>query len=206
VRAVLRGWLLSGEVWGVWIAAPCGTFSLARRGGGTGPPTLRSAEFPLGLPGLEGKNLEKVQLGNRLMVASAEIASLAVRRRIVGGLENPAYSRLWLCRPIDRLVTFECVQDHFCDFCQYGTGWRKRTRLRLWHARVNDSEFRMCQGKSICSTSLRPHIQLVGCTSSGKFLTSVAEPYPRPLCTVIARVLERSRVAYNLGRSWDLIK
>jgi len=55
------------------------------RGGGSGPPPLRSAEFPLGLPSLEGKNLEKVQQGNRLMFAAAEIANLALRRRIVGG-------------------------------------------------------------------------------------------------------------------------
>ena len=174
--------------------------------GGSGPPPLRTAEFPLGLPGREGKNLQKVQLGNRLMFASAEIASLAIRRRLAGGLENPAYSRLWLCKPIARLISFGDVDDHFCDFCQYGTVWRKRTRLRLWHSRVIASELRMCQGKSTCSATGKPHLQLVGCAASGKFLTSSAEPYSRPLCTVISRILERSRVAYNLGRTWDLIK
>eukprot|EP00959_Pyramimonas_sp_CCMP1952_P433989 9088209-Pyramimonas_sp.AAC.1 len=59
----------------------------------------------------------RVQLGNRLMHVSVMLANkLAHTRGIPGGLENPVFSRLWLCPPVlgpGRLLN---VHDVFTDF------------------------------------------------------------------------------------------
>ncbi|CAK0808104.1 unnamed protein product, partial [Prorocentrum cordatum] len=51
IRQLVRGWVRSRLIVAIWIATPCQSMSRARNRP-NGPPPLRTALFPLGLPGL----------------------------------------------------------------------------------------------------------------------------------------------------------
>ena len=165
---------------------------------------LRSAEHVLGLPGLVGRNEEKVELGNQLMRFSCRVAETAIHRRIPGGKENPAYSRLWLCRQVQRLLRHEIVSDIFTDFCQWLEPWRKRTRLRTWLLARPELLARRCTGVGICSRTQQPHLVLSRTDASGRFLTSSAEAYPKALCSRLAKCLGEGYESLRTDRRWAL--
>ena len=110
----------------------------------------RAPSFP-GLsprsPGPAGFGPEKIDLGNKLMKVSASLARLARLRGIPGGIENPAFSRLWECRPMFELLRLSGAHHVTTDFCMWGEPWRKRTRLRVWHV-SSSSLSRRCRGRS----------------------------------------------------------
>ena len=189
----------------MWIALPCATFSLARRAGGAGPPPLRSAQYPLGLPELSEANLEKVKNANKLLDASMSLALTALKRRLPGALENPAFSRMWACPRVESFLTQESVKDVFCDFCQYGEPFRKRTRLRFWRCTDVDRAGRLCKRTDgICSATGVAHIQLRGHVN-GQFRTRAAQMYPKRLCEVLATILSNSKHESELSRKWNIL-
>jgi len=116
----------------------------------------------------------------------------------VGAMENPAGSVIWR---LPELVALErqWPQKFFrctCDYCQYGKPWRKRTTV-LWVG-VDTSLVpqRLCtpRRRGRCSRSGRPHLTLGQgrChPRSGKPLTRLAEPYPKPLAKKFADCLAR---------------
>ena len=78
----------------VHFAPPCGTCSAARKrklpsevqaklkdAGITPPQQLRSEQFPMGLPGIAGLDLYKVEQANKLYFATRDLALLAISLR-----------------------------------------------------------------------------------------------------------------------------
>ena len=158
----------------MWLGVPCSSFSLARH------PALRSAEFPLGLPNLNEEDRAKVSSSNRLLSAACNLANLAIQRHLPGGLENPAFSRLWLCPSVERLLRLGPCVDVFLDYCQYQTPWRKRTRVRFWNCVDPLRAQKLCSGRGVCSATQKPQAQLSGRNQSGQLMARIAEPYPKP--------------------------
>ena len=83
---------------------PCGTASEARdrpvpqelqRRGVPSPAPLRSAEYPLGSPGLSGLNKTKVEKANQLYSFTLRILISLEGRQIAISIENPFGSYLW---------------------------------------------------------------------------------------------------------------
>ena len=64
------------------------------------------------------------------------------------------------------------------DFCQYGTSWRKATAV-LTNGNIGYWECRCAGVGGRCSRTGRPHRLLEGKLADGRFLTSIAEVYPR---------------------------
>lgn len=129
----------------VHLGLPCGTSSRARERpisatlkaqGVPQPPPLRSAEFPLGLPGLSDFHNAKVTSANDLYALAIEILVFCAIHNIIISVENPASSWLWAClvllarrhsqRAAELYNALQMTQFHTC--CHGGsrrkhTGW-----------------------------------------------------------------------------------
>eukprot|EP00435_Cladocopium_sp_Y103_P066370 s704_g28.t1 len=88
----------------IHLGLPCGTSSRAREvpipralkaTGVPEPPPLRSAEYPLGLPGLSPHHQRRVDSANQLYRLAVEIILWCDQHGIIISLENPANSWLW---------------------------------------------------------------------------------------------------------------
>ena len=182
-RSVVR-WLLScirkKRVRYIWMGTPCNSWTRARDRPGEAPP-LRSNDCVMGLPSLRPHDQLKVDVGNKLMRATVLIARAALKAGLPFVIENPATSRLWLAPPMAKLLRSPRVQVVNTDYCGFGTPWRKRTSLAFANCDLSGAA-RHCTGRARCSYSGVPHVQLAGTNAEGKFMTLVAEPYPRELC------------------------
>ena len=173
----------------VWWATPCNTMSRARKDDG-GPPPLRSDAYPLGIPGLQGAQLRKVQQANRLVTVTALGLELAHSCGAASVLENPHRSRLWEIPRLLAALQRIGAASVFLDYCCWGERWQKRTRL-AGTLRGLRSLQRACAGRwtEVCSISGLRHISLVGKDASGVFWTLGAQPYPHALCDDIAALV-----------------
>ena len=88
----------------VHLGLPCGTSSRARelpiplalrRAGVPEPRPLRSAAYPLGIPGLAAHHQRRVDSANVLYQLAIEIILWCDERNIIISIENPANSWLW---------------------------------------------------------------------------------------------------------------
>ena len=167
---------------------PCSTWSRARRNDGKGPGPLRSDTWLYGFPDLSPANASKVQEANNALKHIRRITALCMRRRVPFVIENPLTSRLWLTREIGAMRKEGCV-DCDLDFCQFGTPWRKRTRL-ISSCSALSSLSNTCQLKSgrRCKSGKR-HIQLVGRDSNHVFWTARAQAYPKSFCKKAAEII-----------------
>ena len=94
VKRLLRI-LESPYIIGVWYGTPCNTMTIARRPGRPGPPTVRSASYPEGLPHLTGAVLRSVQDVNhfaQVIAVEIEVCHASGGYSVV---ENPWKSYLW---------------------------------------------------------------------------------------------------------------
>ena len=66
-----------GKVIGSMLAPPCSSMSRIQQIAAAGP--IRTSEFPLGVPGLDGKRLERVTIGNNCAAACAHLCRLYLR-------------------------------------------------------------------------------------------------------------------------------
>ena len=109
----------------------CSSWSRARRGppGSSMPCALRSAQHVMGLPNLAPRDLQKVRIGNLMYKLALEIIHLCLKHGVVGYLENPRSSWLFKTKGFIRLV--QSKQAHLVDgdMCQYGTAYKKPTRI-----------------------------------------------------------------------------
>ena len=174
--------LKSRKVGFVWFGIPCTSVTRARRPGGGGPPPLRSNKYLWGFPDLKGANLEKVQQANKLFKFVFKIIRLLHRSKIPFVVENPLTSMLWKFPVVHSLL--KTSETAVVDFCQFGTPWRKRTKL-VGTLPGLESLSETCHGK-VCSRTGLTHIILQGRDPTGVFFTKRAEPYPKPLCRAIA--------------------
>ena len=103
-RAILFRLLQHPRLFSVHFGLPCGTASRARERpvseelgaqGVPSPPQLRSAEYPLVLPGLSTLNQQKVDSANALYALAIEVLVQIIPRNIVVSIENPWNSCMW---------------------------------------------------------------------------------------------------------------
>ena len=132
---VIFGWIKSGCVLGIWLATPSTTWSLARHGPvGTSWGPLRSNQHLFGVPGLSPTDQAKVRLGNSTFRFTFNTIKLAIRFKIPCFLENPAQSMMWKVPRLRKLCDVPCSRLFVCDFCQFGSRWRKRTHIQSWYS------------------------------------------------------------------------
>ena len=172
---------------GVCLASPCETFSIARRAPPLSryPHQLRSKEHPFGLPLLSGKDLDICKRGNQLAVFTSMIIRLCSKMQIPWMLENPASSHLWSHPPM--LSALQGSTETIFDQCQYGTAWRKPTKIAMGGLLCPTPYLcRRCTGsRQRCSATDKAHVVLSG-AANGAFLTARSKHYPKALCRGIA--------------------
>ena len=177
-----------GRIVAVMLAPPCSSFSPAR----DRTSVIRTRSSPWGLPGLSEKDQQKVEQGNSCIKAALEIIGDLNKYTIPWILENPHCSKMWFLPPLQKLVNDASVHVRVCDFCQFGTKWRKRTRFLIGNCDETDSLRlqRTCQAKNgHCSRSGKKHFHLTGSNNKGTPWTLIAQPYPSRLCHSLAHTL-----------------
>ena len=108
---------------------PCGTSSRARgkplANGEPGPQPLRSVDWPLGLPDLQGVDKLKVLSANAIYLQVAAFCKELQAQGVLWCVENPTRSIMWEIRDYVELQQF----GWFVDFhaCRHGSGRRKAT-------------------------------------------------------------------------------
>ena len=158
----------------------CKSFSVAVT------PPVRSTRFPRGVPWMSAAMKEKVSEGNSMSDFNAKIHSLCFESEAdVDGLvvffwtENPDSSFLWRQKKYRRFRRPESSDLFRCDFCRFGTGWRKRTRVA--------TNVPALKGLRMLCTCTKPHQRLRGQHPVLKMpWTAVAQPYPRGFSKLIA--------------------
>ena len=189
-----------------WIhfAPACGTASRARerplphleaQGYPVAQP-LRSPEFPLGLPNLQGVDKERVAKANKTYEATANLCQQAIALNITCSLENPVNSLFWCVPCIAQLVQ----TGHTCVFdnCMHG-GARKKT-TRWWSSEPwFDSLQGLCDGK-------HQHKPWAPVQEAGRLRYPSAEEaaYPPLLCERLASILVEQCKALGAVLSSDL--
>lgn len=132
---------------------------------------------------------EKIDAGNKHSSFVAKLVKICISLHVRFWVENPFMSYMWYqaewrpLKPLDHQNVFRC------DFCRYGTPWRKRTRFYV------GSMTSLSGVKNFCKGNHR-HTLLRG-RAKGKpaCMTKLAEPYPRKLCLQLAH-----SVCRDLGR------
>ena len=173
----MRGIIARAAV--VHFGIPCTSFSLARRGqlGRPGGP-LRSTRQPMGLPNLPPADQDKVKMGNLLLNISLGLIKFCRRIGLTVTAENPHYSRI--CHAPGMVRQLRWGKRIRVDFC----------RFAVWNTDVLDAMAATCGGEGkICGTTGKPHVILSGSAPGGMNMTSLAEPYPRLLCSRYATLI-----------------
>jgi hypothetical protein len=175
----------------LWLGITCASWSRARRGNPnyTGyPPPLRgdSSELIWGVSGLNEKDQTRVDLGNKLALKTVRYVKLCMQFGVPCVIENPALSRLWLFPPLLNVLKLANFVDF--DHCQYGSAFRKPTKLACWNIDLGRLAKKCHCSKGICSKTQRPHIVLTGSNGKG-FLTAQGSMYPQAFaCEVMKEV------------------
>ena len=159
-----------------------------------GPQMLRDLQNLTGLPHLRFESERwKITNGNLAMAFSCRLAHHCLEMRTPFLIENPWTSLIWRAPPMEHLARRRGVRLVRTDFCQFGTPWRKSTGLMVGLCNTGFVE-KVCTGYRCCSKSGHPHVQLCGqCPKTGLFMTHLAEPYPRGLCTLMVKMFEDAR-------------
>ena len=197
----IYNWAKSDLILGGHVGTPCNSFSRARDQPG-GPPPLRSDSHPLGL---EPADAAKVRIGNFLLRFTVRFLFLCLSLGISATCENPAKSRLWICPPMFSFLRRRQVQNVVTEFCAYGTAWRKSTRIVGVHIDLSYIGAMRCVGskRGLCLFTGCSHVPLTGQTSTGQWLTKLAEPYPWKLCRLLGQAFlnqEVQRIARSFAR------
>ena len=122
-------WVTSDQCFGVFVAPPCGTCSLARnipiRVPGSrnrkGPPPLRSTLHPDGLPSLTWTQRARVGAANKLYSFLTEVALYCIKNNKIICIENPS-SLYWLTsfvQPLLRFLFTRTIEEQQWGFNQF---------------------------------------------------------------------------------------
>jgi hypothetical protein len=212
----------AGKFHGLLIAFPCSTFSVTRlfdasKGDPTkdpGPPPVRSAKHPDGLPPDEvpaahGKELRSANalLDRTVTIALAARASPAKTTII---FENPAdrsdpntvfyssdvsdHGSVFATTAFKRLVT-AVESSSFCTFAQCRVGGKSQKYTTLWYTNDAASVLDTLNGPDFkCNHPAGSHQQPAGGRDSdGKWLSKEAAAYPDELNTLIAKAFTAAR-------------
>jgi len=199
VLSIILGWPRGHCIAGVWLGTPCSSWSRARHDiDGHGPRT-RSSIY--GCSGLSTADQIRVELGNQTMRTTAIIIKKCSQLIITVCLENPHSSLLWFAPEIARLVPKGISTTS--DFCQYGTPWRKRTRVVAWNfCSTQGAPDLTCNLRhGVCARTHIKHVILTGRCSEGNIpWAQLAEPYPRAWCAHWFKAFENSIVQRALHK------
>ena len=184
--ARLQTWAQAGAFTGLRLGTPCTTYSRARKFDG-GPTPLRTDWFLEGVPGLSGRDWDKVWAGTTFMRMSVDLAHMVVQQGGFFTLENPASSMLWLTPEVTDLELRTGAVRVYHDMCQHGSPHKKPTVFLSSHPAFL-SLGRRCPGDHY-------HEPLEGLTTdpdTGKeiFKTKLAQAYPRELCDLYAELAQ----------------
>ena len=126
--------LQQDKVAGIHLGPPCGTSSRAReirRSYGPDPRPLRTDAQPDGLKNLRGKDLQRVQMANRLYSLTARVFRYATENGIPTTIENPSRSLFWKTQWIAPLLQLPQAHTVIFHHCMYGSTRRKQTSLPI---------------------------------------------------------------------------
>lgn len=148
-QQLVRDWCTSSKCAWVHFGVPCGTSSRARlkrmSAKRHGPPPLRSARFPDGLPGLKGVSLRRVQQANLLYSFMADLILELDKHSICWTVENPWTSFLWetsYWRKVHRRKPVYCELHN----CMFGGERLKRTCLASNNVAIMELHL-LCDGQ-----------------------------------------------------------
>ena len=128
-----------------------------------------------------------------MLRGAIKVIRRCLKWNVPGYLENPLTSRLWKHPGIIRLLQDTRVHTSVTDMCQYGTQWRKPTKLLLWNC--DEVRLERCKGRRLCNKTGRPHLQLTGVVNH-RFITQHAQAYPRKFAErLLQAIIEASRPA-----------
>jgi hypothetical protein len=147
---------------------------------------------------------------------SASVLKLCMILGIPGTIENPKSSRIWLypsivalsrCRhrvhtpsPLSRPSSI------VLDFCQFGTDWRKPTKILGIHIDLNPIAS-TCTGKrGICSRTGVKHQVLEGRAPGGQYWTRLATMYPFQFAKRLAMCLDTAITHKDCAKLSMIIK
>lgn len=141
--AILWDILSAPSLMAIHLGLPCGTASLARERpvpaalqaqGAPNPPPLRSAEHPLGKPGLRPFHQAKVDSANKLYALAIEVLVFCALRGIVISFENPTNSWLWAAltllsaqHSVEAARAYNALEKVVFHACCHGSLRRKST-------------------------------------------------------------------------------
>ena len=136
-------WLVlqSPSLVAIHLGLPCGTASKARdrpiskelqQLGVPSPAPLRSAEYPLGIPGVSGVHATKLAKANELYKLGLEIILFAFKRQAVISVENPFSSYLWA-------ALIQLTMRHSLEAIKFTTSWRWCAFIRVVMVRKKDT-------------------------------------------------------------------
>ncbi|CAK0872053.1 unnamed protein product [Prorocentrum cordatum] len=142
-ESVVRGWLLSKAIVGLWLETPCTSWSQALR------DPLRSSRFPMGKPGLSGARLDRLRVGNRSFHFSCRLIRLCIQIGFPVFLENPRGSLLWHAPEMVKLLSDSSRTVHKMYMCRFGTPFKKPATVACWNAGVA-RELRAGSAEVVC--------------------------------------------------------
>ena len=154
----------------------CASFSRAVR------PAVRDRLHPRGRPDISVAMRLKVAAGNSFSDWVGALCGLCHQAGMLIWSENPRTSMMWIQAVWVKLLASDDFDFLITDYCRWGTPWRKRT---AFCTNIDTMKGVRCY----CQCTGR-HQQLVGYAKQyGKSWTKVAEPYPKALCSYLARAL-----------------
>ena len=189
------------------LAPPCGTSSKARnipiRGPKgklrRGPPPLRSAQYPEGLPGLQGVNRTRVRHANKLYKFCSEVMQLCAELGVLCIVENLQSSFFWVTkwmRAVPKVFIW-----HVVHACMYGSKRLKKTGLLInfWAPNLQQ----LCDnGHKHPPWSHSVTVDPVTKKNMHVFDTASEAEYPRQFCEALA--IAFTVELQSRGFSWSL--
>eukprot|EP00959_Pyramimonas_sp_CCMP1952_P211135 4418838-Pyramimonas_sp.AAC.1 len=133
----------------------------------------------MGIDGLSSAEASRLKVGNASFHVACRVIGLCASPGIPVFLENPLTSLMWQAPRFVALSRLTSFSSSVCHMGQYGTPWKKPTRICAWHG---GSGYHICQkcrpcGR-VCSRSQRPHLVLSGKAPGGVHYTALAASYP----------------------------
>jgi len=196
---LLRGWVMSGKVWGLHFGVPCESWTRARDRGpprmpgklAGWPSRLRSDEEIWGLAAvMHPPDGAVINVGNQLALITLSVMRAAKHMQLPFIVENPATSRLWLIPQMQRAQRWDHASFDTTLYYMDGKPWKKPTSILAYRVDLS-TVVRQCHGVSrMCQRSQKPHQLLTGKSPSGMLWTRVAQPYKQKLVTRWAAALE----------------
>ena len=200
-----RDRIFSGQVVSAGGGPPCETFTVARQYAG-GPRPLRSAQDPLGIPGLTSREWSQLRISDCLLRFLLDVLLALATMGLSGFLEHPQFptwctrgqpASIWMMDALIFLKNLACFSVVSFDQCTVGALGRKPTTLLLLRLpRVRDRL--LCRGNyGRCHHPKGAHVALIGRQEDGSFHTAKAKVYPFGLNKILGEEMFRSAMQWH---------